>query len=441
MSEKEKNKEQEIELRSEEFQEVLGSVPPWILRRGITVLAIIIVCLLVGSAIFKYPDIITTTMTLTGSTPPAALVAKANGKLQELNVEDKGFVKSGEYLAVIENPARKEDILQLKAFLKNFDISNPKALPENLHVGHLQSLFSSFYITLFEYREFLRIQYYPQKIKMMKERLTQYDEYYQNLNRQKKIVEEQFDLSLSRFNRDSLLNKKGVLSGEEFETAKNQFLQGALTLENITSTIQSTEMQITQMNESLLDTEFQYIDRKNTLETQLHGYISQLKSEIDAWEQTYVFVAPIDGEVTFTTFWVENQNVTAGEVVFNIIPTEEISLIGKAIMPMTRSGKVKTGQKVNIRFLNFPDNEYGIVIGYVKNISVVPAQTGQEVNNYIVEVDLPNGLNTTYQMELPYLPEMQAQADIITEDYSVLQRFIMPIRKALTEGLGDNSPL
>ena len=29
----------DIELRSEEFQEVLGSVPHWILRWGITVLA------------------------------------------------------------------------------------------------------------------------------------------------------------------------------------------------------------------------------------------------------------------------------------------------------------------------------------------------------------------------------------------------------------------
>ena len=50
------NEEDKIELRSEEFQEVLGSVPPWILRWGITVLAIVVVILLIGSAIVKYPD-------------------------------------------------------------------------------------------------------------------------------------------------------------------------------------------------------------------------------------------------------------------------------------------------------------------------------------------------------------------------------------------------
>jgi len=47
----------DIELRSEEFQELLGVVPPWILRWGITVLAVVVVVLLIGSAIIKYPDV------------------------------------------------------------------------------------------------------------------------------------------------------------------------------------------------------------------------------------------------------------------------------------------------------------------------------------------------------------------------------------------------
>lgn len=48
-----------IELRSEEVQEILGEVPAWILRRGITLTAIIVVVILLGSAFFKYPDVIT----------------------------------------------------------------------------------------------------------------------------------------------------------------------------------------------------------------------------------------------------------------------------------------------------------------------------------------------------------------------------------------------
>lgn len=201
------------------------------------------------------------------------------------------------------------------------------------------------------------------------------------------------------------------------------------------STLQNMEIQITQMRENLLDTEYQYQNKKNTLETQLKTYMAQLFSEIQSWEQNYAFIAPINGQVTFTTYWIANQNITTGENVFNIIPTDNGLLIGKAYMPMARSGKVKIGQKVKIHFTNFPDNEFGIVRGYVKSISIVPSKNQDSDNSYIIEIELPDGLKTTYNKELPYLPEMQAQADIITEDLSLFERLFMPIKKVLTEKL------
>ena len=62
-------------------------------------------------------------------------------------------------------------------------------------------------------------------------------------------------------------------------------------------------------------------------------------------------------------------------------------MIGKALLPVARSGKVKAGQKVNIRLQNFPENEYGILRGTVKNISLTPAQSG-EMSYYTVNISL-----------------------------------------------------
>ena len=42
----------EIELRSEEVQEVMGQIPAWIVRWGITILFIVVLVLLVGSYFF-----------------------------------------------------------------------------------------------------------------------------------------------------------------------------------------------------------------------------------------------------------------------------------------------------------------------------------------------------------------------------------------------------
>ena len=66
--------------------------------------------------------------------------------------------------------------------------------------------------------------------------------------------------------------------------------------------------------------------------------------------------------------------------------------------------------------------------GVVQNISLVPVTSGNSTY-YVVEIELPEGLNTNYKKELPYLPNMQGIADIITENMSLLERFVMPVKK------------
>ena len=134
-------------------------------------------------------------------------------------------------------------------------------------------------------------------------------------------------------------------------------------------------------------------------------------------------------------YWTNNQNVTAGNIVFNIVPANQGEIIGKELLPTERSGKVKKGQKVNIRFNNYPDKEFGIVKGTVKNISLIPVADGQNIKSYMVDIQLPNGLRTSYNKELPFLPEMEGQADIITEDITLLERFLLPLKKVITESL------
>ncbi len=426
-----------VELRSEEFQEMLGAVPPWILRWGIVVIGIVVVIILAGSAIFKYPDTIPAQMVLTSATPANVIIAKTSGKLQELFVADNRHVRQGQYLAVVENPACTKDILFLKNYLFSLAGNSDSIMalpPKDLKLGNLQTLYSSFYINLFEYSEFKRLEYYPKKIEIMKLKIQKNEVQYKNLYRQQSIVEEQLSISQNQYQRDSSLYKKAIFSDEELEKSKSQHLQARLSNENMQSTIENMEIQIIQMKETLLDIEQQYTDRKNTFESQLKTSTNQLLNEIQTWEISYTLQTPVDGTVTFTNIWVENQNVTGGSPVFNVVPDNKGEYIGKALLPLTRSGKVKTGQKVNIRFNNFPDNEFGMVKGIVRNISLVPSKDNNG-SSYTIEIGLPEGLITTYKKELPFFPEMEAQADIITEDISLLERFFMPLRKIWTESM------
>ncbi|MDR1883480.1 MAG: HlyD family secretion protein [Prevotella sp.] len=433
------SEENNVELRNEEFQEVLANVPPWILRWGITVLAAVVVILLIGSAIIKYPDTIGSTVTLTGTTPVAGIVARTSGKLQRIYVENNQEVKANSLLAVIENPANTGDIMQLKEILLKIgtDPDTIVLIPsQQLQLGNLQSIYSSFYLAMSEYRQFKELAYHMKKIDLMKERIAKNETYYKNMLRQKNVSGEQNKISRQQYARDSLLAIKGILSKEDLEKSYNQHLQSTLSGENMDRSLENLQIQLAQMYESLYDAEYQYLDKKNTLETQLRSLINQLKTEIDVWEMTYALIAPIDGKITFSRYWTENQNIPAGDIVFNIVPDNQGEIIGKALLPTERSGKVKAGQKVNIRFANYPDNEYGIVRGYIKNISLIPSFNGKEEGKtYTVDIQLPDGLKTTYKKYLLFLPEMEGQADIITDDITLLERFLLPLKKIITESL------
>jgi HlyD family secretion protein len=429
------NEEDKIELRSEELQEVLGAVPHWILRWGISIIGLVVLILVIGSAIFKYPDTISAEITLTGTTPPASIVARASGKLAELLVEDNQIVEINQWLAVVENPTNTKDILYLKDFLIAFNVGEIIKLPrKDLKLGNLQPTYSVFFSNLYDYMEFNRIDYYPSKIKMTQERTAQYKRQYERLLNQSDLTKKQLEISKIQFQRDSTLFKSGTISSLEFETAQNQYLQSRITYENVRTSVYNVQIQIKQAEESLFDLEQQYIERKNNFINQLLNNVNQIKAEIHSWEMNYVLISPILGEVTFTKFWVKNQNIVGGEVVFTIVPVEEPELIGKANMPIARSGKVRQGQKVNIRFENFPDVEFGMVRGIVNNVSLIPMQI-DNVYYYAVEIVFPQELLTSYGKTLPFLPNMKGRADIITDNITVLERFIMPLRQLWRKGM------
>ncbi|MDR0835635.1 MAG: HlyD family secretion protein, partial [Tannerella sp.] len=223
-------------------------------------------------------------------------------------------------------------------------------------------------------------------------------------------------------------------SGKELDESKSRQLQGQLTKENMLTTVNSMKIQMAQMQESLIDMKYTHTEKTNDFRSQIRSMVSQIKTEIQSWELNYVLKAPIDGKITFTNYWVINQNVSVGENIFTIIPDNQNEIIGKAQLPVARSGKVEEGQRVNIHLDNFPDTEFGTLRGTVKNISKVPVK---EANNvyYTVEIALPDRLKTTYNRELPNLPDLQGHADIVTEDISLLERFVLPIKKIFKESM------
>ena len=115
---------------------------------------------------------------------------------------------------------------------------------------------------------------------------------------------------------------------------------------------------------------------------------------------------------------------TKGQWQTVVIPLTENGYIGKVKAKAQNSGKLQIGQKVNIRIANYPDREYGIIEGKLKTISSTPDKEG----NLLLDIELPNGLQTSYNKQINFQQEMTGTADIITDDLRLLQRLLYQFR-------------
>ena len=114
-------------------------------------------------------------------------------------------------------------------------------------------------------------------------------------------------------------------------------------------------------------------------------------------------------------------------MVFTIIPQENSSYIAKLKTPAQNSGKIKVGQKVYVKLENFPEAEFGVLKGQVKNISLIPDQDGY----YLIDVELPTRLITSYNKEIEFKHEMPGMTEIVTEDLRLIERFFYQFKDIL----------
>ena len=186
-------------------------------------------------------------------------------------------------------------------------------------------------------------------------------------------------------------------------------------------------MQIGQDKENLLDVHRQATEEEQKHRIELKNATEQLSVGLTSWEQHYLLVAPVAGKVTLMSVWSSNQYVESNMTVFVVAPFGNPRPMGKALLPLQGSGKVKSGQRVLIRLNNYPDQEFGYISGNVQSVSPLPGADGK----YVVEVYLPDGMRTNYGKELPIVREMKGSADIITEDLRLIERVFMPLKKIL----------
>ncbi|MDR3327354.1 MAG: HlyD family secretion protein [Prevotellaceae bacterium] len=419
-----------IELRSEEVQDILGRPPKWLIRWGITVIFVVMAGLFGGSYFFKYPDIVSAPLVVSTENLPVDIVAKKSERIDTLFVTEKQSVTKEQILGVLENSANTKDVMKLIEIVDTFDIDNALCYCKTgagLNVGDLQPACSAFLKSCEDYRYLIETDYHNKKTKSIgKQKQIQQNilnQSYKQLN----INRKQFETAQNQFRIDSNLFSQKVMSAFEFETSKNTCLQAQQSYETAKTGIENQKYNILQLEQTIFDLEQQKNEQLSQLKIAYQTALNQLKAQIKQWKQTYLFVSQIDGTATFTKYWQKNQNVTAGETILTVVPDKKQKIIGKIYLPPQRAGKVKTGQTVNVKFDDFPYMEYGMIKVKVKSIALVPiVENGNR--SYVLEVQFPDSLVTSYNKTLIFRQQMSGTAEIVTEDARLLERLLNPVK-------------
>lgn len=428
-----------IDLRSEEVQEILTRVPHWMIRWGNALFLGIIVLLLAVSWFVKYPDIITSEATITTRIPPQKEYAKLTGKLQAILVEDNQTVLPGQPLAILENTANYKDVLLLKSAIDTITINTTdfKFPFDNLPVlflGEIESAYALFENSYIQYRLNKELQPFSNEALANRYSIMELNARLQNMQSQSDISKTELAFKKKDLQRHKGLFEKGVISAQEYENKQLEYAQAERNFKNFETSLSQIREAISNAQKTSKGTEINRAKEETALLKGVIQTLDQLKKAIKDWEYQYVLQADTKGNVSFLNYWSINQTVNQGDLVFTVVPhrggqaSENSSYIAKLKTPARNSGKVKPGQNVHIKLENYPDTEFGVLTGKVTKISVVPDGEGF----YYVEVQLPEKLITSYNKEIPFKQEMFGTAEIITEDLRLLERLFYQFKEVFS---------
>ena len=421
-----------IEIRSEEVQEILGQMPKGILRWGNGTLLALVLLLFALSWLVKYPDILTAEAVLTTTVPPQKEYAYISARIDTLLVTNQQLVIKDQPLAILENAASFSDIYYLKKVCDSIKLS---ATVFTFPLDELPILFLGEVETSFAAFESSYEQYELNRLLLPFEKEETYKEYalleskrrLENLQAQNKLNQAEMNFKQKDRERYQSLFEKEIVSEQEYEQKELEFLQAE-------RNFKSLGLQISQLKETIEQAKFsskttqinQTREEKKLLRNTIRSF-QQLKKAIEDWEQKYVLKSEVGGRVSFLGVWAENQWAQAGQHIFSVIPQDNPNYIAKLKIPAFNSGKLKIGQTVHLKLTNYPESEFGVLNGVISSISLTP----NSENQYLLDVEVQSPLISSYNKEIQFTQEMQATAEIITDDLRLIQRLFYQFNKLI----------
>ena len=130
--------------------------------------------------------------------------------------------------------------------------------------------------------------------------------------------------------------------------------------------------------------------------------------------------SPIDGIIIYPVKSQKKQYVCEGQLLCIIAPFKRKSITGELRIPVKNSGKIKSGQQVNLKFDKYPGNEYGILTTRLSGLSPL-------IDSVLIgTVELSEKMETNFKIPIFLEHNLRGTFEIITESRTLFEKIARP---------------
>lgn len=424
----------DIEIRSEEVQEILGTPPGWLTRWGTTVALGVFMVLLWTTYWIRYPDLVEGDIKVTSTEPPRKIYSANSGFITRILVHNEQMVDSGQVLIALKSDGNGsvDDVMAFDDAMNNVRTLDAESLlafspPRNLLLDEIQEDFYSFLEDQEAYRQSLRGRSVRSSAgtRELQLRIDNLEKEIRQNTAEKRRVQDELDAQTDALSLARRSYQQGRTSSDALHKREEVIRQLDRELQGLESDSKSKRFEI-QMLENQINGEKKNVKTESSraFENMKNSFI-RLQNTVQNWKERHLVEAPIKGIVVLNNQEIgEKQFVQRDIQLLSIVPTEKTETLGQMMLKVDGSGKVDTGQQVIVKFDSYPFFEYGAVIGKVKWKGKVP-------NNEMipVEVSFPNDLETTRGRTIDPAQELSGKAQIVTSNKRLIEKIFENFRK------------
>jgi multidrug efflux pump subunit AcrA (membrane-fusion protein) len=416
---------------SEELDEILTRPPGALMQWGITVLACLVMLLLAGAWVIRYPDVIKADIVITTQQPPTRIYSRVAGRISHLLVTDTAMVKAGAVLAEIENTTHLENVPVLKQLNRQIArfLQQPAATVQipspMLTFGDLQTDVSQLIEQYQQYQQLIRSPFQAQQTTVLRQQIADYRRLVAVNDEQARINGMEFINVEQKYLADKQLYLEKVYGRLEFLKEENSYLQKKKDNETYRRVAIENGLTLSEREKQLQTLQHDFLEKKQMLANGIRQLISKTENALATWQQNYLIKAPVSGRLSYLKLIGNQDFVRANDTLFSIAQNNQ-PFVGQTTFGVQGIGKLRVGQRVVIRLDDYPYQQYGLLRGTIN--SLVPSTNWRQ---YRAIVSLPDGLRTTQHQDtlrLTARTELTGTAELITDDLRLLERAFYGLR-------------